>query len=160
MPLRRTAVVGCLFVCTIVSAQDTAPPASTSTADSNVPPVSVILKLKDDKPLHFGETIQLELQYMATRRGYVRVGSTNKVVGYHPWRIECQPEEQRIDRRKNTGAISAQEFYFSKPNCRAGFGSGGGVGGGCFDCENELGTQPVSFPIVLNNEIQFLQPGH
>lgn len=166
MSLRRTAAVCFVFVTSFalltssVSAQDPGTaPVSPQTTELNAAPVSVILRIKDDKPLHFGEMIQLELQYVASRPGYVRAEATNKLTGYHPWRMECQPDEQIIDRHWNSGQVNAQPFYYSKPGCPNGVGGSGASG--CADCGGEitLGKEPISFPISLNYDFQFLKPG-
>ena len=159
MRLRRAAVVWCLFVSAIVSAQDAAPPPSSPPADASAPPVSVILKLKDDKPLHFGEKIDLVLQYSASLPGYVRLEWSNKLSGYHFPQVDCQPQEHIINRRRISGQVNAGAFYYSKPGCPTGWG--GSRSSGCADCahERELGRQPISDPFTLNYEFQFLEPG-
>lgn len=133
MSLRRTAVVGLVFVTAFASAQDrSTAPLSPQITEANPSPVSVMLRLKNDKPLHFGEKIELEMQYVALRAGYVRVGPSTKLVGYHPWRMECQPDGKIIDRRRNSGRVNAQSFYYGKPGCPRGVGGSGASG--CADC--------------------------
>jgi hypothetical protein len=159
MPFRRVAVAGFAFISAIVSAQEAAPPSSPPSADSNAPPVSVILKRKDDKPLHFGEKIELEVQYVALQPGYVRVQGAHKLAGYDSWKMECQPAEQIIDRRRSNGQVSAEPFYYGKLGCPTGTGGSRAIG--CSDCGGEmmLGREPTSFPVTLNYDFQFLQPG-
>ena len=125
-----------------------------------VPGLAVLLQTKDGRPdFHFGEMVELKLQYAAIEPGrYIHV-NLNELKGGHPWQWQCEPASQVVNRRIYNGDISAKRFYYAKENCGEGFGGGGG--GGCDHCRGEdvLGPVPLSYDVLLNNELQFLQPG-
>jgi hypothetical protein len=122
--------------------------------------LAVLLQTKDGRTeFHFGEMVELKVQYAALQPGrYVHV-NLNELKGGHSWQWQCEPVSQVVNRRNNNGEISASRFYYARENC--GEGIGAGSGGGCGDCggEDVLGPVPLSYDVLLNNELQFLQPG-
>ena len=166
IPLRRcvlSAVLTSLAAGITLAHGQTNDPDPDTFADKPIPTVSglaVLLQTKDGRQqLHFGEIVDVKLQYVALQSGrYVHV-NLNSLKGGHPWQWQCEPREQVINRRKNDGRISAQSFYYAAEHCREGVG--GGSGSGCGHCgeENPLGLVPLSYEVSLNNDLQFLQPG-
>jgi hypothetical protein len=164
--LRRSilgAILASFASCVVVAQVETHHPSEDSASDKPIqagPGLAVLLQTEDGRrQVHFGELVEVKLQYVASQSGrYVHV-NLNELKGSHPWQWKCEPANQVMDRRRNDGRISASRFYYAGEHCRDGIG--GGSGGGCFDCggENLLGPFPLSYEILLNSDLQFLQPG-
>jgi hypothetical protein len=157
------AILASFGSCPVVAQEESHYQDADSVVDRPIqgaPGVAVLLQTKDGwTQFHFGEMVELKLQYAALQPGrYVHV-NLNELKGGHSWQWQCEPASQVVDRRKNNGDISASRFYYARENCVEGFG--GGSGGGCGDCGGEyvLGPAPLSYDVLLNNELQFLQPG-
>ena len=142
-----------LFFLSSSSAQDIAPVPA---------PADVALKLgteADQHRFHLGELIPLTFSYSATIPGrYIWVSQSSTLAGGRSVEITCKPAAERVNGIPKSGA----DLTFARIlNAPCG-GVGGGVFGGCADCDTEypLTKKALAFGVVPMNEyIRFCTPG-
>ena len=125
-------------------------------------PADVILTLGtegDGQQFHLGELIPVKFSYSAKVPGtYIRVGQSRKLVGGKSLEISCSPSTERV----STPASSPDEVTFGQMLNAPCAGVGGGIGGGCGDCDDEypLSVTALTFGVVpLNTFVRFRTPG-
>lgn len=126
-------------------------------------PSDVILALRtenDEAQFHLGELIPVQFFYSAKTPGkYLWVPNSSRLEGGHSVEISCSPAAERI----RPYPRPLDEITFSQMlNSCDGFGFGGGVGGGCSDCDGEvpLRAAAVSFGVFpLNTYVRFRVSG-
>jgi hypothetical protein len=132
----------------------------------NVEPVSapddVILTLStegDGHQFRLGELIPIKFSYSAKTPGkYIWVSQNEKLAGGRSLEISCTPSAERASLNPGSAGALAFEQMLNAP-CG---GVGGGMGGGCADCDSEhpLTTIPLTFGVVpLNTYIRFRAAG-
>lgn len=122
----------------------------------------VILALRtenDETQFHLGELIPIKFSYSAKTPGkYFWVSNSSRLEGGQSVEISCTPEAERA----HPYPKPLDEITFGQMlNSCGGFGFGGGIGGGCFDCDGEVPlTAEVSFGVLpLNTYVRFRVPG-
>jgi hypothetical protein len=128
-------------------------------------PDDVLLTLRTQggrQKFYLGEPIAVEYSYTAVPRRYLHVSRIDRLTGGRPLQVECNPAVELTSDASVASSAEASRFQqmLIDPGCRAGFG--GGVGGGCGDCDQEysLGSVPVGFGLgYLNRYVRFRQPG-
>ena len=89
---------------------------------------------------------------------YIRVGQSRKLVGGKSLEVSCSPSTDRV----STPASSPDEVTFGQMLNAPCAGVGGGIGGGCGDCDDEylLSVTALTFSVVpLNTFVRFRTPG-
>jgi hypothetical protein len=113
----------------------------------------------DQHQFHLGELIPFNFSYNATIPGrYIWVSRNEKLTGGHGLEVTCTPAAESAGRPPSMG-VAAKRFEEMLNSCG---GFGGGVGGGCGDCDYEhiLTTTPLSFGGGrLNTFVRFRVPG-
>ncbi len=124
-------------------------------------PTDVVLKFEtegDEHQFHFGELIPVKFSYGATNPGrYIWVVQSGKLVGGRSLQVSCSPSAEPV--RPNPRSVDDPTFGQMLNACG---GIGGGVGGGCEDCDAEylLTETAVTFGVVpLNTYVRFRSPG-
>ena len=125
-------------------------------------PSDVVLNLGTDGDGHqfrLGELIPIKFSYSAKTPGrYVLVSQSRKLAGGRSLEISCSPSAERVVPRPEGGGGLTFERMLTAP-CG---GVGGGVGGGCADCDGEyqLTEIPLAFGVApLNSYVRFRTPG-
>ncbi len=127
-------------------------------------PADVALELGTEggeHQFHLGELIPIKFSYSANGPGrYIWAGNGTKLAGGHSLEIECSPAAERV----HPYSTSSENVAFGQilnADC-GGVGFGGGIGGGCGDCDGELPltTAALTFGTVpLNTYVRFRTPG-
>jgi hypothetical protein len=149
------ALACCLLIvlCCPAFPQSVSPDASNQPSD-----LHLVLTTKDGRTqFRLGEIIELDLAYSSDVPGkYLLLSLPAKIKG-HSARTIVAPSERVIDRFKDQGYRSV--FAIMHVNC--GWGSGGGIGSGCGDCDNAwpLNAIPIRFPYSLTNQFQITEAG-
>lgn len=127
-------------------------------------PADVALQLATEggeQQFHLGELIPIRFSYRADNPGrYIWAGNGTKLAGGHSLEIACSPAAERV-KRYSTAPDDIVFGQILNADC-AGVGFGGGIGGGCGDCDGELPltTAALTFGIVpLNTYVRFCTPG-
>jgi hypothetical protein len=132
--------------------------ASLDTIPRQPSDLHLVLTTKDGRTqFHLGEIIELELAYSSDVPGkYLLLSLPQKIKG-HPARTIISTSQNVIDRFKDSGNRSA--YAILHVNCE--FGTGGGIGGGCADCDGvwQLGASPIRFPYSLTDQFQITEAG-
>ncbi|HVO81479.1 MAG TPA: hypothetical protein VMT28_12145 [Terriglobales bacterium] len=155
----KALIAAMLLLCSAAAYTQSEPrPGAESTQPiRGAPGLALILQTKDGrKEFHFGEAIELRLQYLASQPGWYGRVSNLRLQGGHSWQLRCEPANRTIDRRRTDGRISAARFLHSGEHCGVGSGIGSGTSG---HGEVPLGPDPLSYVFTANDEVQFLQPG-
>jgi len=127
-------------------------------------PADVVLELGTEgggRQFHLGELIPIKFSYSANGPGrYIWAGNGTKLDGGHPLEIACSPAAERV----KPYSTSPDDVAFGQilNSACEGVGFGGGIGGGCGDCDGEvpLTTAALTFGIVpLNIYVRFRTPG-
>ena len=125
-------------------------------------PAEVILGFStegDRHQFHLGELIPVKFSYAATTPGrYIWVSQSSKLTEGHNLEVTCSPSAEHISRASTVGV---DDKFGQMLNAPCG-GVGGGIAGGCEDCDSEhpLSTIAMSFgPIPLNTYVRFRTPG-
>lgn len=125
-------------------------------------PDDVVLKLGiegDGRQFHLGELIPIKFSYTAKVPGtYFWVGQNRKLVGGQSLKISCSPSTEHT----STFSSSLDEVTFGQVLNAPCAGVGGGIGGGCVDCDGEypLSATALTFGVVpLNTYVRFRTPG-
>ena len=106
---------------------------------------------------HLGEIIELEETYSSeVSDKYLLLSQPKKVHG-HGAQMTIDPNHGVIDRVLDEGIRSVESIMHA--NCG---GVGGGIWGGCFDCDTQwrLSPSPVKIPFNLTRQFQITEPGH
>jgi hypothetical protein len=118
-------------------------------------PADVALELGTEggeHQFHLGELIPINFSYSASGPGYIWTGNGTKLAaGRHSLEIACSPAAERV----KPCSMSPDDVAFGQilnADC-GGVGFGGGIGGGCGDCDGELQltTAALTFGIVPLN---------
>lgn len=127
-------------------------------------PADVALQLGTEggeHQFHLGELIPIRFSYRADNPGrYIWAGNGTKLAGGHSLEIACSPTAERV-KRYSTAPDDIAFGQILNADC-GGVGFGGGIGGGCGDCDGELPltTAALTFGIVpLNTYVRFRTPG-
>ena len=127
-------------------------------------PADVALELRTEggeHQFHFGELIPIKFSYSANGSGrYIWVGNGAKLAGGHALEIACSPASERVTPYPTSPDDVAYDQILN--SACGGMGFGGGIGGGCGDCDGEvpLTTAALTFGIVpLNTYVRFRMPG-
>ena len=151
------SLVTLIFTCMSLPAQQAEIDAEVVEPLPAPPGVALTLESKGRKQFHLGEKIELKIGLTSSVPGrFVYVEAHNLRAG-HAFQFRCDPEHSVIDRREEyVGTRSANAILYSG---RCGIGSG--FGGGYADCDSEtpLTPTPLTFPITLNQEMQFKEAG-
>jgi hypothetical protein len=126
-------------------------------------PADVVLELGTEgggHQFHLGELIPIKSSYSANVPDrYFWTGNGTKLAGGRSLEIACSPAAERV----KPYSTSPDNVAFGQIlNDCGGVGFGGGVGGGCGDCDGEvpLTTAALTFGIVpLNTYVRFRTPG-
>lgn len=126
-------------------------------------PDDVVLQFDTDGGIHefrVGELIPIQYSYSAKTAGrYVRVEQSRNLEGGRPLQISCAPQgEAGVSHPSSSDRLRFNEMLM-EPCGSAGFG--GGVGGGCVDCNGvyPLTATPLSFKVPLNMYVRFRSAG-
>lgn len=117
------------------------------------------LAIKGGRTLfHLGETIELEEAYSAEVLDKYLLLSQPKKINGHAAQMTIEPNRGVIDRTRDEGKRSADSILHA--NCLNRVG--GGIGGGCFDCETQwrLSSSPLRVPFNVTRQFQVTAPGH
>ncbi len=126
-------------------------------------PTEVVLNFSteaDQRTFHLGELIPIRFSYVATRPDrYILVSQNKKLNGGRGFEVACSPSAETVRRPPlpSDGGNKFDEMLVAPCG-----GVGGGVGGGCVDCDTEylLSASPISFAgIALNTYARFRTPG-
>jgi len=126
-------------------------------------PGEVVLNFSTDgeqHTFHLGELIPIRFSYVATRPNtFILVSQNQKLNGGRGFEVACSPPAETVRRvpLPSDGGNKFDEMLAAPCG-----GVGGGVGGGCFDCDAEylLSASPISFAgIALNTYARFRTPG-
>jgi hypothetical protein len=127
-------------------------------------PADIILELGTEggeHQFHLGELIPIKFSYRANVPGrYIWTGNGRNLAGGHSLGIECSPAAERVKPHSTLPDDITFSQMLNAP-C-GGVGFGGGIGGGCGDCDGELPltTAALTFGVVpLNTYVRFRTPG-
>jgi len=125
-------------------------------------PTDVVFRLEtegDGKHFHLGELIPINFSYSSESPGrYSWVANSSRLTGGRSVEISCSPPGERVSRLQRSPDVVTFAQMLQAP-CG---GAGGGVGGGCNDCDGEslLTNAPLTFGIVpLNTYVRFRRSG-
>jgi hypothetical protein len=123
------------------------------------PDVTLTFTTEDNQhQFHLGELIPITFSYRAGSPGkYILVSLSNKLVGGRGIEVSCVPSAEQAE-RTHLG-INDDIFEQMLYTC---VGHGGGIGGGCADCDSEqpLTDSPIEFGSqVLNTYVRFRTAG-
>jgi len=127
-------------------------------------PADVVLKLETEGNrlrFYLGELIPVRYSYTAKTPGrYVWVGQSSTLAEGRSLEISCSPLAERVSSLPKARDVDSFAQMLQPP-CD-GEGIGGGIGGGCVDCDGELPltTAALTFGVVpLNTYVRFRTPG-
>lgn len=125
-------------------------------------PDDVVLQFKTDGDIHdfhVGELIPIKYAYSAKTPGrYLLVNQSSKLEGGHPFEVSCSPPTQPALPHASHDSLTFNLMLMAP--CSAGYG--GGIGGGCFDCNGAvpLTPTPLSFGVLpINKYVRFRAAG-
>jgi hypothetical protein len=116
----------------------TALSASAQVADRPLAaPDGISLQFKTEGDLHqyhLGEFIPVAYSYTARVPGYLYVVNSKRLSGGQSIEVSCSPPVENTRRQRQTGQYYEAFEKMLVAGCD-GVGMGGGVGGGCGDCD-------------------------
>lgn len=143
----------------LMSARATAQAGRTANVRDYQPPdLHYQLATKDGRTVfHLGEIIELEETYSADVPDKYLLLSQPKKVNGHAAQMTIEPNHGVIDRVLDEGMRSVESIMHA--NCG---GIGGGIGGGCADCDTQsrLSSSPIRIPFNLTRRFQITESGH
>lgn len=156
-PTQTFIVTALLF--SLISLHATAQAGRTPNAREYQPPdLHYQLATKDGRALfHLGEIIEVEEVYSAEVPDKYLLLSQPKKVNGHAAQMTIEPNHGVIDRILDEGIRSVESIMHA--NCD---GVGGGIGGGCGDCDTQsrLSSSPIRIPLNLTRQFQITEPGY
>jgi hypothetical protein len=129
------AAVVLLFLTSAIAQNENA----SGTKEEHPPDLHYAIATKDGRTLfHLGEAIEIEESYSADNpQKYLLLSLPQQVKG-HAAHVTVEPSSGVIDRVQDNGKRNANSIL--QANCL--YGLGGGIGGGCGDCDSRRSLSP------------------